>query len=216
MEIGKFAVKNRIKGAIFDMDGTLTDSMSKWSEIYAALFKNLHIAVAKDFLMRFNHVSMRETVRILIREFDIHLDENEVYDSWLKSALTYYEKVFKVKSYMLETLKEFDELGIKCGLATASDRACAEIFIKSNNLTKYIRSVTVLDEVSRSKGFPDIYLKAADKLCLIPCECLVFEDALIAIKSAKQGGFAVCGVQDDCSLKDRKEIKDLSDFTLGF
>lgn len=216
MNVSQFIKANNIKGAIFDMDGTLTDSMKRWSEIYAVLSDYLQTELPHGFMMQVNHIPMRGRVREIIKEFSLDFDENEVYSYWVSKAAEYYEKVFKVKPYMLETLKELSAHSIKCAIATASDSRCAEAFIKSNSLTDYITSVTGLDEVSRPKSFPDIYIKAAVKLEVRPCECLVFEDALTALKAAKDGGFFICGVRDDCSIKDESKIKKLSDFTLGF
>ncbi len=216
MSIKDFIKANKIKGAIFDMDGTLTDSMSRWHEIYAELASYLNIELPQGFMMKVNHIPMCERVKVIIREFNLNVDESEVYAFWVKRAAGYYESVFKIKPYMLEAVKELNALGVKMAIATASDRACAEAFIKSNNLTEYISSVTGLDEVGRPKSFPDIYEKAAKKLGVKPSECIVFEDALTAIKAAISGGFKVCGVQDDCSESDEEQIKSISDFVMGF
>lgn len=215
-ELTNFIKSNDIKGAIFDMDGTLTDSMGRWSEIYAELTNYLNIELPQGFMMKVNHIPMRGRVKVVINEFNLNADESEVYAFWVKRAARYYESVFTIKPYMFDTVKELNALGVKMAIATASDKACAEAFIKSNNLTEYIGSVTGLDEVSRPKSFPDIYVKAAQKLGVNPSECIVFEDALTAIKAAKSGGFKVCGVQDDCSKCDEEQIKTISDFILGF
>jgi len=215
-ELKEFIKANKIKGAIFDMDGTLTDSMGRWSEIYAELTSYLEIELPQGFMMKVNHIPMRGRVKVIINEFKLNADENEVYAFWVKQAEKFYESVFKIKPYMLDAVKELNVLGVKMSIATASDKACAEAFTKNNNLAEYINSVTGLDEVSRPKSFPDIYLKAAEKIGVSPCKCLVFEDALTAIKSAKSGGFKVCGVQDECSKCDEEDIKALSDINLGF
>lgn len=216
MGFTKFITINKIRGAVFDMDGTLTDSMGGWNEIYAELTKYLKIELPQGFMMKVNHIPMRERVKVIIKEFRLNADENEVYAYWVERAAGYYESVFKIKPYMLETLQMLKSLNIKTAIATASDRLCAEAFIKSNRLAEYIGSVTGLDEVNRPKSFPDIYLKAAQKLGVQPYECIVFEDALTAIKAAKSGNFKVCGVQDDCSKYDEQEIRNYSDFILGF
>ncbi len=216
MKLSNFIKANEIKGAIFDMDGTLTDSMGGWHKIYTELTSYLNIELPQGFMMKVNHIPMRERVKVVINEFNLNADENEVYAFWVDEAVKYYESVFKIKPYMLEAVKELNALGVKMAIATASDSVCAEAFIKSNNLTEYIRSVTGLDEVNRPKSFPDIYVKAAIKLGVNPSECIVFEDALTAIKAARCGGFKVCGVQDDCSKCDEEQIKKISDFVLGF
>lgn len=216
MDITEFIKARGIKGAVFDMDGTLTDSMKRWSEIYADLSEYIKTEFPQGFIMKVNHIPMRGRVNAIKDEFMLNFDENEVYNFWVGKAVWYYEKVFKIKPYMLETLKELNACGVNCAIATASDKSCAEAFISSNNLGGFIGSVTSLDEVSRPKSFPDIYIKAARKLGVQPSECIVFEDALTAVKAARAGGFKVCGVQDDCSVKDSDEIKAVSDFVLGF
>lgn len=216
MDITEFVKARNIKGAVFDMDGTLTDSMKRWSEIYAVLSEHIKTEFPQGFMMKVNHIPMRGRVKAIKDEFLLDFDENKVYNFWVGKAAGYYEKVFKIKPYMLETLKELNACGVKCAIATASDRACAEAFIRSNDLGGYIGGVTSLDEVSRPKSFPDIYIKAASKLGVQPSECIVFEDALTAVKAARAGGFKVCGVQDDCSAKDSEEIKAVSDFVMGF
>lgn len=216
MELEEFLKANKIKGAIFDMDGTLTDSMVRWSEIYAVLSGYLDIEFPREFMMKVNHIPMRERVKEIKDEFSLDFDVDGVYTYWLDKTKKYYENVFKIKPYMLETLKVLSSYGVKCGIATASDSRLAEAFIESNGLEKYMSSVTGLGEVTRPKSFPDVYLKAAEKLGVQPYECIVFEDALTAVKAAKKGGFYVCGVQDNCSANDEENIKSISDFTMGF
>lgn len=216
MEILKYFSDNGVKGAIFDMDGTLTDSMEKWGEIYALLGKRLGAELPGEIIMKYNHYSMRGCAEKIIGDFCLNADVEAVYGGWLGDAVKYYENIFKIRPYMLETLKALNRAGVKCAIATASDGACARAFIAGNKLEEYILSVTSLDEVKRPKSYPDIYLKAAAKLNLNPDECIVFEDALIAVKSAKSGGFKVCGVRDVCSAGDEKGIKAYADFTLGF
>ena len=216
MDIIEFVKQKKVKGAIFDMDGTLTDSMAGWKDIYAALSVHLGVRLPDEFLMKYNHVSMRQCTEIVVNDLAPEADAKNIYEKWLSDAVKYYENKFKVKPYMLETVKALNALGIKCCIATASEKACAKAFVRSNNLEEYICGITSLDEVTRPKSFPDIYLKAAEKLGFEPNGCVVFEDALTAVKSAKSGGFWVCGVQDDCSAKDEAEIKSLSDIVLGF
>ena len=216
MGLSEFIKTNNIKGAIFDMDGTLTDSMGRWGEIYAILIDYLKTELPHGFIMKVNHIPMRKRVGEILKLLSIDFCEEDVFSFWIEKAVEYYNKDFKTKPYMLEALKSLKEQSVVMAIATASDIRCAEAFIKSNNLTEYISVVTGLEEVSRPKSFPDIYLKAAERLGIEPSECIVFEDALTAIEAAKAGGFKVCGVQDDSSKGDAEKIKKISDFVLGF
>lgn len=216
MGLSEFIKTNNIKGAIFDMDGTLTDSMGRWSEIYAMLIDYLKIELPQGFTMKVNHIPMRKRVGEILKLLSLDFCEEEVYSFWIEKTVEYYNKDFKTKPYMLEALKTLKEQNVVMAIATASDIRCAEAFIKSNNLTEYISIITGLEEVSRPKNYPDIYLKAAKRLSVDPSECIVFEDALTAIKAAKSGGFLVCGVQDDSSRCDEEQIKKISNFIMGF
>ena len=216
MGLSEFIKTNNIKGAIFDMDGTLTDSMGRWSEIYAMLIDYLKIELPQGFTMKVNHIPMRKRVGEILKLLSLDFCEEEVYSFWIEKTVEYYNKDFKTKPYMLEALKTLKEQNVVMAIATASDIRCAEAFIKSNNLTEYINIITGLEEVSRPKSFPDIYLKAAERLGVDPSKCMVFEDALTAIEAAKVGGFLVCGVQDDSSRCDEEQIKKISNFIMGF
>lgn len=216
MGLSEFIKTNNIKGAIFDMDGTLTDSMGRWSEIYAMLIDYLKIELPQGFTMKVNHIPMRKRVGEILKLLSLDFCEEEVYSFWIEKTVEYYNKDFKTKPYMLEALKTLKEQNVVMAIATASDIRCAEAFIKSNNLTEYINIITGLEEVSRPKSFPDIYLKAAERLGVDPSNCMVFEDALTAIEAAKVGGFLVCGVQDDSSRCDEEQIKKISNFIMGF
>lgn len=216
MGLSEFIKTNNIKGAIFDMDGTLTDSMGRWGEIYAILIDYLKTELPQGFIMKVNHIPMRKRVGEILKLLSLDFCEEEVYSFWFEKTVEYYNKDFKTKPYMLEALKTLKEQNVVMAIATASDIRCAEAFIKSNNLTEYISIITGLEEVSRPKNYPDIYLKAAKRLSVDPSECIVFEDALTAIEAAKAGGFKVCGVQDDSSRCDEEQIKKISNFIMGF
>ena len=79
----------------------------------------------------------------------------------------------------------------------------------------YFDSKAYVYEVDKDKSEPDVYLLAAERLNLNPQECIVFEDIIEGVKSAKKGGFTVCGVYDDSSAKDAKEIREFADYYIS-
>ena len=95
-------------------------------------------------------------------------------------------------------------MNIKIGLATSNSKSLLEVVLKSNGIFHYFDSITLTDEVSRGKNFPDVYLLAAEKLGVNPAQCVVFEDILPAVKGAKAAGMKVVAVYDSSS-KDQKE-----------
>ena len=112
----------------------------------------------------------------------------------------------KLKAGVVEFLSLLKTLNIKIGLATSSSKALLEAVLHANGIYHYFDSITLTDEVSRGKSFPDVYLLAAKKLGVSPEECIVFEDILPAVKGAKAAGMKVVGVYDDFSKLDREDI----------
>lgn len=82
----EFVIANEIKGAIFDLDGTLTDSMSKWSEIYGVLADFLQVNLPDDLTVKLNCIPMQKRVEKLAEELLLNIDTAELYEIWLKRA----------------------------------------------------------------------------------------------------------------------------------
>ena len=83
MGLSDFIKTNKIKGAIFDMDGTLADSMGRWSGIYAALTDYLKTELPQGFIMKVNHIPMRKRVGEILKLLSLDFCEEEVYSFWI-------------------------------------------------------------------------------------------------------------------------------------
>ena len=204
------------KVAIFDMDGTLADSMFGWNEIYKELFNKLNLTYSDDLLRSLNHISMEQRIDFIKIKFNLSKSHEEIRKIFLDIAIFYYSNIFKVKPLMLKILHKIYDKKITCVIATASMKECANAFLKSNNLEKYFSNIVTLDEVSRAKNFPDIYLKAIEKEHVLPNHCIVFEDSLVSIECAKSAGFATCAVYDEVSKANAQKLLESADFNVGF
>ena len=111
-----------------------------------------------------------------------------------------------MKPGVVEFLSLLKSLNIKIGLATSNSKALLEAGLQANDIYHYFDSITLTDEVSRGKNFPDVYLLAAERLDVKPEDCIVFEDILPAVKGAKAAGMKVVGVYDDFSKEQREDI----------
>lgn len=108
----------------------------------------------------------------------------------------YHEEVC-VKPFARELLENFRQRGFRMGIATASYASLFVECLKRNGVYNYFHSFTETSEVSRGKGFPDIYIKAAEKLGCAPRECAVFEDLHQGIAAARGAGFYTVGVYEE-------------------
>ncbi len=103
---------------------------------------------------------------------------------------------------------------IKMALATSNYKAIAETSLKKNKIYNLFDSIVTTEDVKRGKGFPDIYLLAADRLNLNPEDCAVFEDILSAIKVAKSAGMTVVGIHDTYSDYQWEDILAYTDMSI--
>ena len=202
--------------AIFDLDGTLADSNSVWKKIDIILLRRRGIKCSdaladslasmtyEDAFSEMQKLGVKDSFQEVIKEF------NEL-------AVEEYRHNIFLKDYAAEYLTYLKGQGIKIALATASPKELYEPVLRHNHAYSYFDAFCTIDEAGRSKDHPDIYLLAASKLGVSPNECVVFEDVLKGIVSAKNAGMAAVGVYDKYSAEDIVTIRAAADkFIMNF
>ena len=194
------------KGVIFDLDGTIIDSMNVWEEIDFKFLEKRSIVMPKDYMEKINSMSFEESARYTIERFGLNEDTCDLINEWNDMALYEYSNNIKLKPKVKEYLDKLKEDNIKIGLATSSPRKLFETILKNNNVYEYFDVFVSVEDVGRDKRYPDIYLYTAKKLGLSPSECVGFEDILVGVNTLKKVGFQLVGVYDESSKKDLDEI----------
>ena len=189
------------EGYIFDLDGTLLDSMEVWRKIYAAPFKEAGMSMPKNLLEQINHLSLNDSARLTVERTGLPFSPSELVQKWTGTARWVYAHDVRLKEGAKELLLELYRRGKRIGIATANPQGIFEACLKKEGIADLFMSATSVDEVPRGKGFPDIYREEARRLGLSAGECLVFEDSHMGVRGAKDGGFAVVGVYDKQSEK---------------
>lgn len=189
------------EGYIFDLDGTLLDSMEVWRKIYAAPFKEAGMSMPKNLLEQINHLSLNDSARFTVERTGLPFSPAELVEKWTGTARWVYAHDVGLKEGAKELLLELYRRGKRIGIATANPQGIFEACLKREGIADLFMSATSVDEVPRGKGFPDIYREEARRLGLSAGECLVFEDSHMGVRGAKDGGFAVVGVYDKQSEK---------------
>ena len=185
------------EGYIFDLDGTLLDSMEVWQKIYARPFQDVGMSMPKNLLEKINHLSLSDSAVFTAENTGIPLTPRELAEKWVKTARWTYAHDIELKEGAYELLEKLHSTGKRLGIATATPR--------------FFMSATSVDEVPRGKGFPDIYREEASRLGLFSGDCLVFEDSHMGAQGAKDGGFQVVGVYDKQSAKFAKQMQKTCD-----
>ncbi len=202
----------KISGAIFDMDGTLLDSMFVWMDIGKRYLISCGITPRESLLHDIKNMTMWQVTDHFINEYGLRKTHEEIYegiDALIKPM--YREEVFPKNGVFL-LLDRLRAQGVKMCVASATDRPLVEMVLEKNELLEYFSEIFTCNSVGAGKDNPLIYEKALEHLGTPKEETLVFEDALYTIKTAKSAGFTVVGVSDASADRHSEEIKALADY----
>lgn len=202
---------SNIEGAIFDMDGTIIDSMWVWYAINRDYLSKRSLEMPSDLKEKTEVMTFRESALYFKERFNIEDSVETIMAEWNDMAEASYCNDVKLKNGVFEYLTKLKEKDIKIGLATSNYSKLVDLALRQNNIMHFFDAITTIEEVEREKSFPDIYLLTAKKLNVEPEKCVVFEDILPAIRGAKLAGMKVVGVQDEYSLDQREAIMEYSD-----
>lgn len=206
-------IKNKeIKGAIFDLDGTLLDSLGVWYDVDVKFFKNHKIEMPKDYQDAVKNMHFPTAAFYTKERFSLPDSVESIIDEWRELCFEAYENSIRLKDGAYEFIKYLRENNIKIAYATANEENLCKAVLTANGVWDCFSVKSYVSETEKSKAEPDVYLLAANRLGVSPKDCIVFEDILQGVKGAKKGNFTVCGVYDIFSDKDSEEIKRNADF----
>ena len=204
----------KYKCAIFDLDGTLLDSVWVWQKVDEDFLGRRNIAVTEEYIREIKSHDFLAGAKYTKEKYNLPESCEEIIDEWFSAVKNFYEHEIKLKPYAREYLDMVRAAGLELVIATSSDSALYLPCMKNNGIMDYFSDITESREAARGKKFPDVYILAAKKAGFKPSECIVYEDILSAIKAAKAGGFDVCGVYDEASSADWELIKEISDYSI--
>ncbi|MBC5687846.1 HAD family phosphatase [Mediterraneibacter sp. NSJ-55] len=201
------------KAVIFDMDGSLIDSMWIWPEVDKEYVQKYHLTLPEDFHKAIEGKSYTETAAYFVDMFpSLHKTVEEVQAEWTNMTMELYKTRVCLKPGAREFLNKMKEQNVLLGIATSNGRTLAETALKALKIESYFASVRTACEVASGKPSPDVYLKVAEDLQMKPENCLVFEDIPNGIRAGKNAGMEVCAVDDAFSRPLTEEKKRLADY----
>ena len=201
-----------IKAVIFDMDGSLVDSMWIWKQIDIDYLGRFGHKLPETLQSEIEGMSFLETAIYMKKRFNIPQEIEEMIAAWNHMAWDKYENEVFLKPGVAEFLKECQKRGIKLGIASSNSRELVENVIRSRGLQDVFGYIMTGSDNVKGKPAPDIYLRAAEGLGVKPESCLVFEDIVQGILAGKSAGMRVCAVEDLYSTHQRDEKQKLADY----
>ncbi|ONI42926.1 HAD family hydrolase [Candidatus Epulonipiscium fishelsonii] len=200
-----------MKAVIFDLDGTLVDSMWVWEEIDKEFLRNLNIDPSVFNNEELGGMSFTETALYFKNKFNLTHSVDEIKITWNKMGATIYTEKVEIKPFVREFLKFLKQHNIKMGIASSNSRELVELILDRFEIIDYFDCIKVSCEVERGKPFPFIYMETAKELGVLPEECLVFEDIPDGVMAGKNAGMTVWAIRDRQSEKLVKELKTIAD-----
>ncbi|MBQ2860973.1 MAG: HAD family phosphatase [Peptococcaceae bacterium] len=195
-----------MKGLIFDLDGTLLDSMPAWNQLLDNMLLKRGITPPPDLLDRTKTLGLENATSMVLQEFGLTDDPAEVYQMFQNEMEYLYCNTIPLKPGVQEFLDAMKGR-LPMAVATATSRVLVEKVLEHHHLTDYFHSITTVAEVGIGKHDPKVFLTAAEKLNFPASECVVFEDSLTAIRSANTAGFHTVAIYEASNLHEQDMLK---------
>lgn len=198
------------EAAIFDLDGTLIDSMGVWEKIDVDFLTKRNLSVPEGYVDEICAKTFKESAIYTISLFNLDESVEDIINEWNMMAIDEYSHHVPLKPHAKEYLMLLKKHRIKLAVATALPKVLYEPVLKNNSVYDLFDAFVSIDEVRRGKGSPDIYLLAAKKLGVNPKKCIAFEDILPGIQGIVSAGMTAYGVYDKYSKHEKEAIQRLS------
>lgn len=204
-----------IQAVLFDLDGTLVDSMWLWKAIDIKYLAQFGIDFPEGLQGDIEGMSFTETANYFKLRFNLPDDVEVIKKDWNRMAGEFYMHQVLLKESVIPFLEYLKKNDIKMGIGTSNSKELVEVIINKFQLNHYFKSIRTSCEVQKGKPHPDVYLKVAGDLDVMPENCLVFEDVPMGIMAGKSAGMKVCAIYDEFSKGVTHEIKTLSDYYIN-
>ena len=201
-----------IEAVIFDLDGSLVDSMWLWKAIDIEYLGRFGIPLPEDLQSKIEGMSFNETALYFKEHFAIPDPVEKIKDDWNRMAWDKYANEVPLKPGIPDFLEGCLANGIRLGIATSNSRELVENIALVHGLKDRFSSIMTGCDVEKGKPAPDIYLAVAKELGVNPARCLVFEDIIPGIQAGVSAGMRVCAVEDAYSVTQRESKRKLADY----
>ncbi len=200
------------KAVIFDLDGTLMDSMWMWTDIDIAYLGRYGYELPEDLQKAIEGMGFTETAQYFKKRFSIPDPVEKIKEDWNQMAFDMYANRVRMKPGAFRFLSEIRSRGMKTAIASSNSRELIMACLDGNGIADSFDCIMTSCDVAHGKPSPDIYLSTARVCGVMPQECLVFEDVPMGILAGRNAGMEVCAVEDAHASGQRDTIRSLAQY----
>lgn len=201
----------KAKGAVFDADGTLFDSMSVWDGAAEEYLRSIGFEPRENLTERFKNMSMQDSAEFYRDEYGVRLSADEIIDGVNRLIAGRYKNDVLTKPGVKEFLFMLKRIGTRMCIATATDERLIRAALERNGISSYFDRIFTCAEVGANKSSPEIYENALLYLGTNREDTVIFEDSYNAAKTAKTAGFKVAAMFDSAE-NEQDRLKSISDW----
>lgn len=208
----EFIKKEHITGMIFDVDGTLLDSMPIWDHSGERYLRTLGIRAPASLGKILFSMTMQQGAEYIKKEYGLRQPEEEIKAGIIQVVAKAYQNEALPKPSALVFLQALQAADIPMAVATSTDKPLILAAFRRLGLLPYFKAIMTCSEFGSGKDRPEIFHAAAERIGSAPSGTWVVEDGLYAIRTAKAAGYRVIGVSDASSRSDEPQIRRLADY----
>lgn len=202
---------------IFDLDGTLLDSMQAWQDQLHQFLLDQGITPPEDLINITKTMGTAQAIAYVISQFQLPLDPALAYEDFLAKMVQLYATDLALKPHVRQFLDLAAQKGLILSIATATPQPLVQSAVKRLALDHYFDHILTVEEVGVGKHDPAIFLTSAARLGFAPSQCAVFEDSLQALKTARAAGFYTVAVDEPTAILEKDAIQKIADrYILSF
>ncbi len=209
MHYEKKKLPDNIKAVIFDVDGTLVDSLDAWADSDRVFLEEYGVTYSRDISEKLKTMHFVSAAEYLKNEFDLPLTLDEVCER-INGIIGYkYSHEIPAKEGVTEFIRECSRRGLPMCAATSNLKGLALAVLGNCGLMKDMQFVLTSDEIGSSKDDPEIFMECARRLDAAPQDTAVFEDSFHAAQAAASAGFYTVGVYDRHYAAEFEKLKEI-------
>ncbi len=204
----------RLSGAIFDLDGTLLDTMTQWNALGLEYLRRQGIEAGPELTERLSTMSLRQSAEFFRTEYGLKIELAQIVEAMKSRLFALYDKEAALKPGARATLELLKERGVGTALATATSAELATAGLRRNDALGFFGALFSCKDPGIRVGKAEsakVFDVAREFLGTPLDETIVVEDALHAVETAKKAGYFVAAIYDPTEGRRKETIRQIAD-----